>query len=57
MAEKTKQPEETQARKEPVVKVKRRRYWPWSLCPCGSGQRFRHCCGATGAKDCRYEKE
>jgi len=33
----------------------RRRYWPWSLCPCGSGVSFRRCCGWTGTKECRYE--
>lgn len=30
------------------------RLWPWSQCPCGSGVSFRKCCGAGGAKRCKY---
>ncbi|MHC4981848.1 MAG: SEC-C metal-binding domain-containing protein [Planctomycetota bacterium] len=57
MASKQSRTERIASTEAPAVKVRPRRYWPWSFCPCGSGLKFRRCCGTTGAKDCRYEKE
>ncbi|MFW6133286.1 MAG: SEC-C metal-binding domain-containing protein [Planctomycetota bacterium] len=34
---------------------KPRKLHPWSACPCGSGQRFAHCCGKSGGDSCRYD--